>query len=379
LTFGEFLGKTSHGTPTKETTMATTIDPKAGSASMSDIVLESMQELQNDSDPTLSMEPEYLDEPMSDTDIEKELAGTTGETTEEGTQVEAAAKPAGTGDLVDTVRVEIGDGKFAKIKVDFSDKEAVKSFIAEQYAAARRAESLAKEVETIRPDYTDLKTSFEKIEAAAEEGPEALVDLLYGKEGSFKALIDAEIQRREARQYASPEELALMEREEQARKTQRLTQKEKKQLEAERQAIQSERAKAQEDALYSRLERQFNAVRVDGLFGDSDLEEFVNKAIWQSSIDELAKLEEKNPNIPDAAIKQVMSDIAGKVRNKFSKTQKEVVSKAVESSKTSVQQKVAAKATSAATPSRQAAQDAVNSRIDAGDIRGLTRLLLRGQ
>ena len=363
--------------------MATTIDPKAGSASMSDIVLESMQELQNDSDPTLSMEPEYLDEPMSDADIEKELAGTTGETTPEGTQVEAAAtgtdKPTGTGDLVDTVRVEIGDGKFAKIKVDFSDKEAVKSFIAEQYAAARRAESLAQEVETIRPDYTDLKTSFEKIESAAEEGPEALIDLLYGKEGSFQALIDAEIQRRESRQYATAEELALMDREELARKTQRLTQKEKRQLEAERQAIQAERAKAQEDALYSRLERQFNAVRVDGMFGDSDLEEFVNKAIWQSSIDELAKLEEKNPNIPDAAIKQVMSDIAGKVRNKFSKTQKEVVSKAVESSKTSVQQKVAAKATSAATPSRQAAQDAVNSRIDAGDIRGLTRLLLRGQ
>ena len=364
--------------------MATTIDPKAGSASMSDIVLESMQELENDADPTLSMEPEYLDEPMSDADIEKELAGTTGETTPEGTQVEAAAtgdKPAGTDPsaLVDTVRVEIGDGKFAKIKVDFSDKEAVKSFIAEQYAAAKRAESLAKEVEAIRPDYTDLKTSFEKIESAAEEGPEALIDLLYGKEGSFKALIDAEIQRREARQYATAEELALMEREELARKTQRLTQKEKKQLEAERQAIQSERQKAQEDALYSRLERQFNAVRVDGLFGDSDLEEFVNKAIWQSSIDELAKLEEKNPNIPDAAIKQVMSDIAGKVRNKFSKTQKEAVSKATESSKTSVQQKVAAKATSAATPSRQAAQDAVNSRIDAGDIRGLTRLLLRGQ
>jgi hypothetical protein len=368
--------------PTEENTMATTIDPKAGSASMSDIVLESMQELQNDSDPTLSMEPEYLDEPMSDADIEKELAGTTGETTPEGTQVEAAAgTPTGTdpSSLVDTVRVEIGDGKFAKIKVDFSDKDAVKSFIAEQYAAARRAESLAQEVEAIRPDYTDLKTSFEKIESAAEEGPEALIDLLYGKEGSFKALIDAEIQRREARQYATAEELALMDREELARKTQRLTQKEKKQLEAERQAIEAERTKAREDALYSRLERQFNAVRVDGMFGDSDLEEFVNKAIWQSSIDELAKLEEKNPNIPDAAIKQIMSDIAGKVRNKFSKTQKEVVSKAVESSKTSVQQKVAAKATSAATPSRQAAQDAVNSKIDAGDIRGLTRLLLRGQ
>lgn len=363
--------------------MATTVDPKAGSASMSDIVLESMQELQSDADPTLSMEPDYLDEPMSDADIEKELAGTSGQTEEQGTQVEAAAtgdKPTTPGtELVDTVRVEIGDGKFAKIKVDFSDREAVKSFIAEQYAAARRAESLAKEVETIRPDYTDLKTSFEKIEAAAEEGPEALVDLLYGKEGSFQALIDAEIQRRETRQYATQEELALMDREEQARKSQRLTQREKARLEAERQAIEAERNKAKEDALYSRLERQFNQVRVDGMFGDDDLEEFVNKAIWQTSIDELAKLEQSNPNIPDAAIKQIMSDIAGKVRNKFTKTQKEAATKAVETSKATAQQKVAAKATSAATPSRQAAQDAVNSRIDAGDIRGLTRLLLRGQ
>lgn len=360
--------------------MATTIDPKAGSASMSDIVLESMQELQNDADPTLSMEPDYLDSPMSDEDIEKELAGTQGSTEEQGVEEQAASpQPGITDSPVDTVRVEIGDGKYARIKVDFSDKEAVKSFIAEQYAAARRAESLTQEIEAIRPDYTDLKTSFERIETAAEEGPEALIDLLYGKEGSFKALIDAEIQRREQRQYATPEEIALWEREEQAKKSQRLTQKEKRQLEAERQAIEAERTKAREDALYSRLERQFNAVRVDGLVGDSDLEEFINKAIWRESIEELAKIEEKNPNIPDSAIKQVMSDIAGKVRNKFTKTQKEVVSKAVESTKATAQQKVAAKATSAASPSRQATQDAVNSKIDAGDIRGLTRLLLRGQ
>jgi hypothetical protein len=359
--------------------MATTIDPKAGSASMSDIVLESMQELQAETDPTISMEPDYLDSPMSDEDIEKELSGTQSPTEEQGTQVEAA-KPAGDpSSLVDTVRVELGDGRFAKIKVDFSDKEAVKGFIAEQYAAARRAESLAKEVETIRPDYTDLKSSFEKIEEAAEEGPEALVDLLYGKQGSFQALIDAEIQRRETRQYASPEELALMEREDQARKSQRLTQKEKSKLEAEKQAIEAQKTQAAEDALYSRLERQFNQVRVDGMFGDDELETFVNKAIWRETIDQLAEVEAKNPNIPDVAIKQIMNDVANKVRNKFAKTQKEAVSKAVESSKTTAQQKVAAKATSAATPSRQAAQDAVNSRIDAGDIRGLTRLLLRGQ
>ena len=47
------------------------------SANMTDIVLESMQEIESNADSLAQMEPEYLDEPMSDADIEKELAGKT--------------------------------------------------------------------------------------------------------------------------------------------------------------------------------------------------------------------------------------------------------------------------------------------------------------
>ena len=74
-----------------------------------------------------------------------------------------------------------------------------------------------------------------------------------------------------------------------------------------------------------------------------------------------------------------MSDVSSKVRNKFTTSQQQAVKNSVERQKTEVQQKVAAKATSVASPSRQQMQENVNAKVDAGDIRGLTRLLLRGQ
>jgi hypothetical protein len=357
--------------------MATTIDPKAGSASMSDIVLESMQELQDSPDSTLNMEPDYLDSPMSDEDVEKELAGTTNPTEEQGSEEQTTA--SSTNSPVDVVRVELEDGRTAKLKIDFSDKEAVKGFIAEQYASARKAKALEEQLTSIKPDYDDMKVAFEQIESAVENGIEALVDLLYGKPGQFKELIDSEIERRELRKYASEAELAAMDKEEEARRAARLTAAERKKLETEKQAIEAQKSKAAEEALYSRLERQFNQIRVDGLLGDSELEDFVNRAIWRESIDQLSELEAKNPKLPDAAIKQIMNDVASKVRNKFQATQKEATKKAVTNQKTEAQQKVAAKATSTASPSRQQMQESVNSKVDAGDIRGLTRLLLRGQ
>jgi hypothetical protein len=350
------------------------------SANMSDIVLESMKEIEADPSLTTSMEPEYLDEPMSEADIEKELAGTQGATEEQGSEEQASAATTPKSDSpVDVIRVELEDGRAAKIKVDFSDKEAVKSFIAEQYASARKAKALEEQLTSIKPDYDDMKTAFEQIESAVENGIEAVVDLLYGKPGQFKQLLDSEIERRELRKYATEAELAAMDREDEAKRTARLTAAERKKLENEKQSIEAQKAKAAEDALYSRLERQFNQIRVDGILGDSELEDFVNRAIWRESIDQLAELEAKNPNLPDAAIKQIMNDVASKVRNKFQATQKEATKKAVTSQKTEAQQKVAAKATSVASPSRQQMQESVNSKVDAGDIRGLTRLLLRGQ
>jgi hypothetical protein len=350
------------------------------SANMSDIVLESMKEIEADPSLTPSMEPEYLDEPMSEADIEKELAGTQGATEEQGSEEQTSAATTPKSDSpVDVIRVELEDGRAAKIKVDFSDKEAVKSFIAEQYASARKAKALEEQLTSIKPDYDDMKTAFEQIESAVENGIEAVVDLLYGKPGQFKQLLDSEIERRELRKYATEAELAAMDREDEAKRTARLTAAERKKLENEKQSIEAQKAKAAEDALYSRLERQFNQIRVDGILGDSELEDFVNRAIWRESIDQLAELEAKNPNLPDAAIKQIMNDVASKVRNKFQATQKEATKKAVTSQKTEAQQKVAAKATSVASPSRQQMQESVNSKVDAGDIRGLTRLLLRGQ
>lgn len=352
------------------------------SANMTDIVLESMQEIESNADSLAQMEPEYLDEPMSDADIEKELAGTTepAETAENTATAETTETAATTDNpLVDIVKVTLDDGRTAKLKIDFSDKEAVKNFIAEQYSTARRAQQLEQEYTAIKPDYDDMKDAFTQIEAAVENGIDAVIDLLYGKPGQFQEIIDKEIEKRELRKYASEAELAAMDREDENRRAARLTAVERKKLETEKQAIEAQKSKAAEDALYSRLERQFNQVRVDNLLGDSELEDFVNRAIWRESLDQLAEIEAKNPNLPDAAIKQIMNDVASKVRNKFQATQKEATKKAVNSQKTEAQQKVAAKATSVASPSRQQMQESVNSKVDAGDIRGLTRLLLRGQ
>lgn len=349
------------------------------SANMSDIVLEAMNEIENDSSNSIPMESDYLDSPMSEEDIQKELGGSESNDSAESAETSTAAAKPVSDSPVDVLQVQLDDGKTAKIKIDWSDKEAVKNFIAEQYSSSRKAASLEKQLQEITPDYTDMKAAFEQIETAAEDGVEALVDLLYGKPGQFQALVEAEIERRESRKYATEAELAAMDREEQTKKAARLTAAERKKLDAEKQSIESQKAKAQEDALYSRLERQFNSIRVDGLFGDSELEDFVNRAIWRESIDQLAELEAKNPNIPDVAIKQIMNDVANKVRTKFQSTQQAATKKAVANQKTEAQQKVAAKATSVATPSRQQMQDSVNAKVDAGDIRGLTRLLLRGQ
>lgn len=348
------------------------------SSNMSDIVLESLNELESSTDSKIDFEPEYLDSPLSDEDVERELNGVeasaeTAETTEETKPTEPLNSP------VDVVQVQLENGKTAKIKLDFNDKEAIKGFIAEHYASSRKAQALEEQIAQIKPDFDDMRSAFESIEVAAEEGIEPLVDLLFGKPGSFKSLIDAEIERRETRKYATEAELAALDREDQLKKTARLTATERKKLEAEKQAIEAQKAKAQEDALYSRLERQFNAIRVDGILGDSELEDFVNRAIWRESIDQLAELEAKNPNIPDAAIRQIMADVSSKVRNKFQTTQKQAVQKAAATQKNEVQQKVAAKATSVANPTRQQMQESVNAKVDAGDIRGLTRLLLRGQ
>jgi hypothetical protein len=354
--------------------MSTTAQP---SSNMSDIVLESLGELESSANSPVDFEPEYLDSPISDEDVEKEMAGLSSEESTEPSEETTPAEPNTS--PIDVIQVQLDDGKTAKIKLDFNDKEAIKGFIAEHYAASRKAQALEEQFAQIQPDFQDMRSAFDNIEAAAEEGIEALVDLLYGSPGSFKNILDAEIERREARKYATESELAAMDREDQLKKTARLTAAERKKLDAEKQSIEAQKAKAQEDALYSRLERQFNTIRVDGILGDSELEDFVNRAIWRESIDQLAELEAKNPNIPDAAIKQIMSDVSSKVRNKFQTTQKQAAQKATATQKNEAQQKVAARATSVASPTRQQVQESVNAKVDAGDIRGLTRLLLRGQ
>jgi len=243
-----------------------------------------------------------------------------------------------------------------KIKVSFKDRERIKkAFAAEagmrKFQAERdKAIRKASELERIAPEYQDLKKSWGAVEEAFQKsGVQGLVNLLAGKDNAYESYIQAEVDKRNRRATASPDELQRMDLEEALDTERRERTRLAKQVEEQLNSVKTERELAQQKAAESVLHPTFNKYRFAGQLGDEALEERLDSAIWEQAKAELAK--QQSDEISAADVDRAFREVASSFRKVIKSEANKQTKQAIATKKANASEAAAAAATRGTTAS----------------------------
>lgn len=176
------------------------------------------------------------------------------------------------------------DGRKQKLKIDYSDREAIKKFAAKaagmrKFQAER--DEARKKLKEIESQYTDTSEVFGKLEKAWEaEGVKGVVSLLGQSPEAWQKAVDEELANREYLKSLSPEERYKhdleIERQAAAQEKTELEKRYESLLEQNKQAEES----AQLRSLESKLHPAFDRYRFSGKLGDAVAEQHFDQAVW---------------------------------------------------------------------------------------------------
>jgi hypothetical protein len=191
---------------------------------------------------------------------------------------------------VEEILVSDAEGR-KKIKVDFSDKEKLKRYVAKAYGADKFREERDKyktQLDKIDPEYKELKQGWTELNGAYEQGGmRGLVNLLLDDNQGYDKFIQAEIAKAEKLKNASPEELRNLQLEERFESERKEREKLAKKI-AERDAQElTSRQESQESHLKALIEPAFNKYRFSGKLGDAEVEQAYDEAVWTRAIKQL--------------------------------------------------------------------------------------------
>lgn len=296
------------------------------------------------------------------------------EASEEPQESEGAAKAASQSKSQNSSKEDIeeiiisDEGGRKKLKVNFADREQLKKYV--QMAAGSRKwqaerDQARKEVASVKPEYEKLKGSWDAMEQAFKsQGIAGVIDLLQGERGAYDKHIQAEFQRRQAYEDATPSERERLDLQERIDKERREKQEAQQQMKEYLAKVQAKEEKAQEEALKGVLYPAFDKYRFAGKLGDDVLEAELDDAVWTKAIKKLDAYDEAQ--LTPELVEREFRSVAGMFKKVVaSQTNKEVKS-VMSAKKQNATEQAAARSTSGMRSNADA--DAFRDSIRKGDL-----------
>jgi flagellar hook protein FlgE len=275
------------------------------------------------------------------------LPGQSGDTpkdSKDAANAKAQGNPSTSDKEIITVTDELGNKR--KVEIDYSNKEAVKKAVllangarkwqAERDKALESTKKTQAELEQIRKDWATLDEAF-------QQGPEALFDLLSGKQGAFKDHLTKHQERQEFLKHASPEEIKALEAQERADRTARELEKIRKEQEEFRKQVMGEKEQAEERALEAKIHPVFDKYRFADKLGDAQDEHLFDKMLWTSALENLQQYEEQGQTITPELIDKEFRSVATTLRKRINVQAEKKAGKVVEQKKREAAENVQAK------------------------------------
>lgn len=220
----------------------------------------------------------------------------------------------------ESITVTDANGQKRKVEIDYSNKDSIKrafaaasgmrKFQAERDQAFQARKATEEELGKLRNDWSSFEEAYQK-------GPEALHDTVYGQ-GSFNALIKAQVERTKFMERASPEEIEALKEREASAHTSRELDKIRKENSKFKEEVTKEREEAQTRALESRVHPAFEKYRFNGKLGNADDEQMFDEMLWNSTLNRLKPYEEKGLDLSPTLIEQEFRKVATAVRSRIS-------------------------------------------------------------
>lgn len=205
-----------------------------------------------------------------------------------------AAKKASSKDI-EEIMVSGPEGR-RKVKVDFSDREAVKKQVQLAYGARKwqkERDDYKTQLESVSKEHSSLKSDWDKVEKAYKQsGVKGLIDLIEGREGAWKETLK-QINDEQARFEAmSPVERKAHDLEQRAKIEAAEHKKLRDEYEAKLNEIKTEKEKADLRSIESRITPSFDRYRFKGTLGDEIAETEFDEMLWNRALTQLDKVPE---------------------------------------------------------------------------------------
>lgn len=315
-------------------------DGPASSASENDTVSADQSVVQSE-----ALEDYGTEAKSSDSAEEDSLPGEdTPQDSKEAANAKAQGKPSTSSKEIVTVRDE--NGQVRKVEIDYSNRDAVKKAVllangarkwqAERDRAMESAKKTQSELEQIRKDWQSLDEAF-------QQGPEALFDLLNGRNGAFQEYVGKQQEKAEFLRHASPEEIKALEAQERADKTERELAKIRKEQQEFQKKISAEKEQAEEAALQSKINPVFDKYRFADKLGDAQDELLFDKLLWKESLERLEDYENKGIQITQDIIDREFRAVSSTLRKRINVQAEKKAGKVVEQKKREATENVQAK------------------------------------
>lgn len=274
----------------------------------------------------------------------------------------------------DRKRLAVDKGK-NHIDVDYSDRKAIDNAFLQAHGMRKfqlERDQANKQLKALREEHTPLKDNWSRLEKAWQEGGvSALVDLLEGQSGAYKAHIAKEMERAEFLRKATPDQRAALEELDKRTVAERETAKLRQENEEFRKRVESDREAAEMRSLESRIHPSFERHRFAGKLGNTDDEHLFDSALWQLSLKRLEPYEDQGLDITPELVEREFRSVAATLRKRINVQAEKVASKAVEKQKQAATENAQAKAMSGFRGNKLGEEAA--EKIRGGDLTGLLK------
>lgn len=294
-----------------------------------------------------ALEDYGTDARSEDSTEEDLLPGQSGDTPKDS-QVKADAKAEskpGTSDKeIITVTDELGNRK--KVEVDYSNREQLKKAVLLANGARKWQAERDKAIESkkgVESELSQIKQDWAALDEAFQRGPDALFDLLSGKQGAFNEHLTKHQERQEFLRHASPEEVKALEAQERADKTARELEKIRKENADFRKQVTSEKEQAEERALESKIHPVFDKYRFADKLGDAQDEHLFDKMLWTTAMERLEQYETEGLSVTPELIDKEFRTVASTLRKRINVQAEKKAGKVVEQKKREATENVQAK------------------------------------
>lgn len=266
--------------------------------------------------------------------------------------------------------------KPAAEKANSPEAERSKQFEKGMRKFQTERDQAVKELSAVKPELKALKDNWAALEGAfSSDGIAGVINLLAGKPDAYKAHIQSELDRANARASATPSQKAQMDYEDRIQAEQRARAK----LEKEFKELNSTVAAKAEAAELSQVKSIVNPIyekyRFTGKLGDAEAEYYQDKALWREAMENLDALPEEQ--ITRETIEAEFKKAADNARRVINRQADSKVKKTLEAKKVSAQDSAATRAMSGMQSS--AATDDFRANIRSGNIADAFRALTTGK